>query len=177
MHFRESNVAMSMIKGLFNNDLLVELSEKKIVIRAIGKGSMLEYEAYLAVKTTGQKDEVIGVGSKAKLQGGTNVRVVNPFSHPRSFVADFYVAEHLLQHGLGQIQKSKFFKLAPRIIMHQLEKTEGGLTNIEERVLRELAFGSGARDVVIYVGDKLDSESIAFDDVKRKVAVSHRAYG
>lgn len=164
---------VQLISGLFSPDLLVELSEKKIVIRRMGKvgdDSVLAYEPYLAIETIGKKKVVKCVGAEAKLQSGTYIEVINPFSHPRSFVADFYVAEKLLQHGLHQIQKSKFFQPAPRIIMHQLEKTEGGLTNIEERVLRELAFSCGARDAVIYVGAKLDSERNTFDEVKRQNA-------
>ncbi|MGR5060803.1 rod shape-determining protein [Vibrio rotiferianus] len=156
------------IRGLISYDLLVELSESKIVIRTIGNGPKLEYEPYLAVETAGKIRVMKGVGSEAKLQSGTGVKVINPFAHPRSFVADFYVAEKLIQHGVREIHKSKIFKPAPRIIMHQLEKTEGGLTNVEERVLRELALGSGAREVVIYVGERLDSDRITFDDVKRK---------
>jgi rod shape-determining protein MreB and related proteins len=160
-----------LIRGLFSNDLLVELSERKIIIRTLGSGPTFEYEPYLAVETSGKKTVIKGVGSEAKLQSGTGIQVINPFSHPRSFVADFYVAEKLIQHGLYEVHKSKFFKPAPRIIMHQLEKTEGGLTNIEERVLRELALGSGAREVIIYVGEKLNSDKVTFDDVKRKIAI------
>ena len=51
-------------------------------------------------------------------------------------------------------------------MIHQLEKTEGGLTDIEDRVLRELALGAGAREVVIYLGDKIDVTTQSFDKVK-----------
>ncbi|PQJ49315.1 rod shape-determining protein MreB [Vibrio jasicida] len=159
-----------LIGWLFSNDLLVELSESKIVIRTLGSGLKFEYEPYLAVDTSGKKTVVKGVGSEAKLQSGAGIQVINPFSHPRSFVADFYVAEKLIQHGLYKVHKSNFFKPAPRIIMHQLEKTDGGLTNIEERVLRELALGSGAREVVIYIGETLNSDRVTFEDIKRKIA-------
>ncbi|WP_284190616.1 rod shape-determining protein [Vibrio zhanjiangensis] len=149
----------------------MELSEKKIIIKTLGSGQKFEYEPYLALKIAGKKAVLKGVGSEAKLQSGTGIKVINPFSHPRSFVADFYVAEKLIRHGLYEVHKSKFFKPAPRIIIHQLEKTEGGLTNIEERVLTELALGSGAREVAIYIGERLDSDRITFDEVKKKIAV------
>lgn len=160
---------IKFLRGLFSNDLLIELSGQKIVIRMLGKGKVLEYEPYIAVEGSGEKSVVKSVGYEAKFQSGTNIQIINPFTHPRSFVADFYGAEKLLQHGLYEMYKSQFFKPAPRIIMHQLEKTEGGLTNVEERVLRELAFGCGARDVVIYVGDKLDSNGVTYNEVKRKI--------
>ncbi|WP_031410992.1 rod shape-determining protein [Vibrio parahaemolyticus] len=163
---------MSMfIRKLFSNDLLMELSERKIVIQTIGNGPKLEYEPYLAVETSGKKSLIKSVGSEAKLQSGTGIQVINPFSHPRSFIADFYVAEKLIQHGVREVLKSKFFKLSPRIIMHQLEKVEGGLTNVEERVLRELALSGGAREVITYVGKQLDPNTITFEDVKRKIAI------
>ena len=87
---------------------------------------------------------------------GNNVRVVNPFDHPRSFVADFLIAEKLIQHGVFEIHKARsFLRPSPRIVMHQLEKTEGGLKSVEDRVLRELAVAAGAREVLIHIGDKV----------------------
>lgn len=52
--------------------------------------------------------------------------------------------------------------------MHQLEKLEGGLTDIEERVLRELALGMGAREVLIHSGDRLSVRTLTFSDLKRQ---------
>lgn len=158
------------IRSLFSSDLLVELSESKIVIQTFGKGPKVEYEPYLAVQTLGGKKLIKSVGSEAKSEVGEGIQVINPFSHPRSFVADFYVAEKLIQHGLRKIHKSRFIKPAPRLVIHQLDKAEGGLTNVEERVLIELAVSSGAREVVTYVGKKLNSDSVTFDDVKKTLA-------
>jgi rod shape-determining protein MreB and related proteins len=56
--------------------------------------------------------------------------------------------------------------------MHQLEKTEGGLTSIEERVLRELAVGAGAREVVIYLGSKINTNGDSFESVKSRVSAT-----
>ncbi|WP_231894475.1 hypothetical protein [Vibrio tritonius] len=52
------NTFSQFIRGLFSHDLLVELSEKKIVIRMmgkVGKEFILEYEPYLAIETIGKK--------------------------------------------------------------------------------------------------------------------------
>ena len=97
---------------------------------------------------------------------GRDVRLVNPFSHPRMFVASFELAEKLLQYGISQLHTSGF-RAAPRVIVHQLEKTEGGLTDIEDRVLRELALGAGAREVVIYLGPRINTQFEHYDDIKR----------
>jgi len=37
-------------------------------------------------------------------------------------------------------------------VIHPTEMVEGGLSEVEERVLRELALGAGARSVVVHVG-------------------------
>lgn len=62
------------------------------------------------------------------------------FSHPRMLIGNF-----------------------TKVVVHPLDKVEGGLSQIEERVLRELAIGSGgASKVVVWTGAKLsDSEVIA----------------
>lgn len=43
-----------------------------------------------------------------------------------------------------------------------MERCEGGLSQVEERVLHELAAGAGARKVVVWVGAELsDGEVLA----------------
>ena len=97
---------------------------------------------------------------------GRDVRLVNPFSHPRMFVASFELAEKLLQYGISQLHTSGF-RAAPRVIVHQLEKTEGGLTDIEDRVLREIALGAWARELVMYLGPRINTQFEHYDDIKR----------
>ena len=98
------------------------------------------------------------------------IRVLNPFKHSRSFVADFLCAEKVLQHGVYTMHNNPIIRPSPRVIIHQLDKTEGGLTDIEERVLRELAISAGAREVVIYLGCKINTNVESFDTVKVRVS-------
>ena len=44
--------------------------------------------------------------------------------------------------------------------MHPMEKVEGGLTQIEERVFLEVAYGSGASKAAVWTGDQLRDEEI-----------------
>ncbi len=80
-------------------------------------------------------------------------------------------AEKILQHGIYTMHNSKI-RPSPRVIVHQLEKTDGGLTDIEQRVLRELAVGAGAREVVIYLGNKINTNVESFDKVKSRVSAT-----
>ena len=93
---------------------------------------------------------------------------VNPFAHPRSLFADFIAGELLLNAMLKRYQSRHVLSPSPNIIIHPMEKTEGGLTTIEIRAFREMALGAGARGVVVYQGDELQSGQIDFDALERQ---------
>ncbi|MFB2653671.1 MULTISPECIES: rod shape-determining protein [Shewanella] len=154
------------LKGLVSKDLLIELTEAKTRIKSFGDKSCVEFEPVIALVDEPNQTRIKAIGHEAAGMSGKDVRLVNPFSHPRMFVASFELAEKLLQYGISQLHTSGF-RAAPRVIVHQLEKTEGGLTDIEDRVLRELALGAGAREVVIYLGPRINTQFEHYDDIKR----------
>ena len=78
------------------------------------------------------------------------------FSHPRTVIGEFTVAELLLKKGV----KSVGGFLPPRVLMHPMEKIEGGLTQIEERVFLEVAYGSGASKGAVWSGAQLRDEDV-----------------
>lgn len=85
-----------------------------------------------------------------------------PFSNQRLLVADFAVAEHLLQHALAQLLPKRFLRLSvpPQLLIQPLERLEGGLSQVEERILLELGLGCGARKVRLHMGSELDSAGV-----------------
>jgi len=155
------------IKSLFSHDLLVELSENKITMHEFSTGQFIEIEPWIALEGAKGKEKIKAIGREAKSLSGPSIQVMNPFSHTRSFIGNFLLAEKILQHGAFMINGSKI-RVAPRVIMHQLEKTEGGFSDIEERVLRELANGMGAREVTIHIGTKINVRAQSYDDIKAK---------
>ena len=156
------------LRGLFSYDLLIELSEKHLVIKAFGSDVQYSDEPYIAIETIKGNDIIKDIGASAKNLVGSDIKVSNPFQHARSFVSDFFLAEKVIQHGIQTIHKGSF-RAAPRVIIHQLEKTEGGLTSIEERVLRELAVGAGAREVLIYLGERINTDIDDIDTIKNRI--------
>lgn len=76
------------------------------------------------------------------------------FSHPRALVGSFTEANTTLKAAVSVVKGTGFIR-AFRIVIHAMEKCEGGLTEIEERVLRELALGAGAAKVVVHIGEPL----------------------
>ncbi len=80
-----------------------------------------------------------------------------PFSHPRALVGDFTNAEGLLR----KLAKRMGGFTAPQVVVHPQEQIEGGLTQIEERCLRELVVGgTNARRVVVHVGYLLTDSQV-----------------
>ena len=86
----------------------------------------------------------------------------NPgFSHPRMLVGDFALAQSCLKSLVAQARGSGFV-LSVAALVHPLEKIEGGLTQVEERLFEELAIGAGASRAVVWTGAPLsDAEVVA----------------
>ncbi len=91
---------------------------------------------------------------------GLERRASPPFSNARLLVADFIGAERLLKQALAELLPKRFFSLRPRLLIQPLERLEGGLSPVEERILLELGLGSGARKVRLHVGAELDDAVI-----------------
>ena len=161
------------IKRYFANDLLIELSKEQVVVKRFATDEKFQLEPFIAFEISTseakQKDKlnVKAIGADAKTLSSTNVKVSNPFEHCRSFVGDFYLADEVIRHCVQQLHRTGF-KPQPRIVMHQLQKVEGGLTSIEERVLLELAEGSGARETVVYLGECINVKLETFEQVKAR---------
>lgn len=84
-----------------------------------------------------------------------------PFSHPRMLVGDFTTAQACLK-TLAEQARGSGFTLKTEMLMHPMEKLEGGLTQIEDRVFRELAAGAGASKAIVWTGAPLsDAEVVA----------------
>jgi len=102
--------------------------------------------------------------SLTHLESGRSLELqaVPPFSSTRLLVADFSAAEHLLKRAISELLPRSFLRLslAHKLLVQPLERIEGGLSQVEERVLLELGLGSGARKVRIHVGAELDAAAV-----------------
>ena len=84
------------------------------------------------------------------------------FSNQRLLVADFAAAQQLLQRGIAELLPHRFLRLnrPPQLLIQPLERLEGGLSQVEERILLELGLGGGARKVRLHLGAELDSAGV-----------------
>lgn len=155
------------LKYLFSSTVYVQLREDRIKIINIDTQAVYDQVPYIAIDASNPKQRVIrAVGADAySLRLAKDLDVSNPFSHPRLLVADFAKAEKVLMQGMREVNESKFIAPSPVVIMHPMDKLEGGITDIECKIYRELALGAGAREVHLHVGKELDPSTFSIDQV------------
>jgi rod shape-determining protein MreB and related proteins len=77
------------------------------------------------------------------------------------FGTDIYEsAQRTLKSALGRVGATSFM-VSPNLLLHPLELVEGGLSQIEDRVLRELAVGAGAKKAMIWIGAELSDGEVS----------------
>ena len=82
------------------------------------------------------------------------------FATDRLLVGKFSVAENVLQGAMKQLHQNRWLSPSPIVVIHPMEKVEKGLSEVEERVLLELAAGAGARRVIVWEGYELSDEEV-----------------
>ena len=134
------------IRGLFSNDLSIDLGTANTLIYIPGQGIVLNEPSVVAIKedkVRGSKT-IAAVGAEAKLMLGRtpgNITAIRPLKD--GVIADFAVTERMLRFFIEKVHKSKFFRPSPRILIC----VPFGSTQVERRAIRESAFSAGAREV------------------------------
>lgn len=83
-----------------------------------------------------------------------------PFTTQRLLVGQFSVAHTCLKAAVRAMSGTGLIRLAPLVVIHPQEMVEGGLSEVEDRLFRELALGAGARKVVLWTGRELRPEEV-----------------
>jgi len=136
-------------------------------VSALDVQNGLHVEEVAAISLDAQNGTIIAVGNSASasMSDDSHVgRIVRPFAHPRTIIDHFTEAECFIRYLVYELLEPKLIKSNPVMILHPIEKLEGGLTEIEVRALREMALGAGAVDVYIWTGPELSAEQINAKD-------------
>jgi rod shape-determining protein MreB len=80
---------------------------------------------------------------------GIFIEPVKPYSTERLLIGNFDGARETMKKGLRVLFDKKYILPSPVVIIEPMDKSEGGLSQVEERVLLELGISSGARKVEI----------------------------
>ena len=163
-------MALKKLQAAFSPTLYVQIWEHRLKVTNLKTGQVHDTAPLVAIEThpRGVK-KIVGIGAAAgQLPLRSNIELINPFSHPRTLLSDFLVAEKLVMHAVREACGKGLVPAAPAIIMHPMEKLEGDLTQVERRAFRELALGAGARAVVVYQGEELTTRSLDFDALAKR---------
>jgi rod shape-determining protein MreB len=136
------------IRGLFSNDLSIDLGTANTLIYCRGKGLVLNEPSVVAIRqdSRGGNRSIAAVGMEAKLMLGrtpTNIEAVRPMKD--GVIAEFTITEKMLQHFIKKVHENRLFSPSPRVLIC----VPCGSTQVERRAIRESAQGAGAREVFL----------------------------
>ncbi len=135
------------IRGMFSNDLSIDLGTANTLIYVRGKGIVLNEPSVVAVRNDGNTinaKSIMAVGHEAKSMLGRtpgHITAIRPLKD--GVIADFTVTEKMLQYFIHQAHGDTMFKPSPRVLIC----VPCGSTQVERRAIRESASGAGARKV------------------------------
>lgn len=142
----------------------LRISADRLRIRDVDRGLALDEPAAVAIDRSAGQVRAVAVG-RAAIEAAASrpeLEVVYPFGHARVPVGDFTVADVLLSRLMRNFTAGMKGLPRPlvRMLVHPVREMEGGLTQIERRVLEELAHNGGARRAVVYQGRELADAEI-----------------
>lgn len=137
------------LRGIFSNDLSIDLGTANTLIYVKGKGIVLNEPSVVAIRQDrgpGGPKSIAAVGVEAKRMLGRtpgNIQTIRPLKD--GVIADFTITEKMLQHFIHRVHETRFFKPSPRVLVC----VPCGSTQVERRAIKESAAGAGAREVFL----------------------------
>jgi rod shape-determining protein MreB len=138
-----------ILRGLFSNDLSIDLGTANTLIYVRGKGIVLNEPSVVAIRQgrePGSPKSITAVGAEAKRMLGRtpeHIQAIRPLKD--GVIADFDVTERMLQYFIHKVHGNRLLKPSPRVLVC----VPCGSTQVERRAIRESALGAGAREVFL----------------------------
>jgi len=136
------------LRGLFSNDLSIDLGTANTLIYMRGQGIVVNEPSVVAIRedrARGSKS-IAAVGTAAKLMLGRtpgNITAIRPLKD--GVIADFTVTERMLQYFINKVHRNRLFRPSPRVLI----SVPCGSTQVERRAIKESAAGAGAREIYL----------------------------
>ena len=135
---------LKRIRGMFSNDLSIDLGTANTLIYVRGQGIVLDEPSVVAIRVHNGQKTVEAVGIEAKRMLGRtpgNITAIRPLKD--GVIADFQVTEKMLQHFIKLVHQNSFIRPSPRVLVSIPCKS----TQVERRAIRESVLSAGAREV------------------------------
>jgi rod shape-determining protein MreB len=134
------------LRGLFSNDLSIDLGTANTLIYVHGQGIVLNEPSVVAVRHNNGVREVAAVGSEAKrMLGRTPGNITTHRPMKDGVIADFTHTEEMLKQFIRKVHTSRFLRPSPRVLIC----VPCGSTQVERRAIKESAEEAGAREVYL----------------------------
>ena len=137
------------LRGLFSNDLSIDLGTANTLIYVREKGIVLNEPSVVAIRKDGGKinaKSILAVGAEAKKMLGRtpgHIEAIRPLKD--GVIADFTVTEKMLQYFIHNVHGSTLLKPSPRVLVC----VPCGSTQVERRAIHDSANNAGARTVYL----------------------------
>ncbi len=137
------------LRGVFSNDLSIDLGTANTLIFTRGQGIVLNEPSVIAIRQgrgSGGLRSIAAVGEEAKKMIGRNpntISVIRPLKD--GVIADFTVTERMLQYFIHKVHETKIIRPSPRVLI----SVPCASTQVERRAIKESAQGAGAREVLL----------------------------
>jgi len=136
------------LRGLFSNDLSIDLGTANTLIYVRGQGIVLDEPSVVAIRrdSNGSNRSIAAVGLDAKRMLGRtpgHITAIRPMKE--GVIADFTITEKMLQYFIHKVHDNKIWQPSPRVLIC----VPCGSTQVERRAIRESAAGAGAREVYL----------------------------
>jgi rod shape-determining protein MreB len=131
------------VLGLFSNDLAIDLGTANTLVFVKGKGIVCNEPSVVVIRRDDKKP--IAVGAEAKRMIGktpSNILAIRPMKD--GVIADFDATGEMLKYFIKKVHNRRSF-ISPRIIIG----VPSGITQVEQRAVKDAAQVSGAREVYL----------------------------
>lgn len=134
---------INRFKGIFSNDIGIDLGTANTLICVRGKGIVLAEPSVVAVDSA--TNEVLAVGHRAKAMLGKTPRKILAIRPMKDgVIADFEIAEGMLKALIKRVTPSRSL-FRPKILI----AVPSGITGVERRAIEDSALHAGAQEVFL----------------------------
>jgi len=136
-------VFFNKFAGTFSNDLAIDLGTANTLVYAKGRGIICDEPSVVVVRRDSRKPIAVGIEAKGMLgKTPTNIITIRPMKD--GVIADFDATEEMLKYFISKAHNRKSF-ISPRVIIG----VPSGITQVEQRAVKDAAHASGAREVYL----------------------------
>ncbi len=129
--------------GMFSNDLAIDLGTANTLVYVRGRGIICSEPSVVVVRRDNKKPIAVGLEAK-EMVGKTPANIITIRPMKDGVIADFDATEEMLKYFITKVHHRKSF-ISPRVIIG----VPSGITQVEQRAVKDAAHASGAREVYL----------------------------